>query len=376
MPLSRTIRIKLVSWMVVVAVAAPVGAIYSHTVYPAGSLNPGDWRVGMVTGALIALLSIPLEIFSRDFSPMVWVRKLPTGINWLVRSGIHFAIILFTLLGTQYVFDVFIYRRVLFSTISVDETAQDAIFCVIVLIATVFILEMRALLGGRVVATALFGGYSAPTEKQMIFLIVDMVKSSETAATLGGRRYHGFLSAVFKLVEVAVEEEEGEIYTFVGDALIASWPLDTASRNGRALRAVQSIFDALDKASSRFEDLYGTRPRVRAVLHGGNVILGQYGEMRRQVTYLGEVLNVTSRMERFAKQAGCEILVSHSLLAKSILPEGLTVAPLPAKHLALWQGNVELMILRRAGSVSQVPSLAANTCPIDPKRTASRQPIG
>ncbi len=107
MTLTRRIRVKIASWLTVVVIATIVGAVYSRMVYPEGSVNPGDWRVGAITGMVIALVSIPLEIFSRDLPLMIWVRGLPGGVNWLVRSAMHFAIILLALLGTQYIFDVY-----------------------------------------------------------------------------------------------------------------------------------------------------------------------------------------------------------------------------------------------------------------------------
>jgi adenylate cyclase len=353
MVLNRSLRIKLASWFVVVVLATAVGGLYSEFAYPVDGPNPGDWKVGMVTGALIALLSIPLEIFSRDFAPMVTIRGLPHGLNWLTRSVTHLSIILFALLGTQYFFDVFYYHRVLFSTISVAETTQDAIFASIVLLVVVFILEMRALVGGRVMAWAFLGGYEAPRVTQRIFVILDMVQSSEAAAVLGDRGFHSYLSDAFRLVEQAVGEEEGEIYTFIGDALIASWPLEGEAANARPLRALQRVFADLEADRATFLRRYGQMPQLRAVLHGGDVLIGQYGEQRRQVTYLGEVLNIASRMERFAKQTGAEVLISQTLLERIALPDGYLAAPVSAAQLDHWQGNVELMVLHRPRSTTQ-----------------------
>lgn len=359
MSLTRSLRIKLAGWLIVIPIAGLVGAVYSRMVYPDGSSNPGDWKVGAATGILIALFSIPLEIFSREFPLMVAIRNLPRGLRWLTRSAVHVSIILTVLLGTQYVFDTIVYGRPAYSTINVQETAQDAVFCAFVLIATVFVLEMRALLGGRVLATAMLGGYAAPAEEQRLFLIVDMVGSSQAAAELGGRRYHGFLSEAFRLAEREIEDEGGEIYTYVGDALFATWPLENPRRNARALNAAVRMFAALERAQAAFKKTYGRQPRMRAVLHGGTVLIGQYGDVRRQVTYLGEVLNVASRMERFAKNCCVEILISAPLLAQTALPATLAASPLEAVDVAGWKGPVGILALRRKGAAADVPSLTA-----------------
>ena len=361
MPLTRSMRIKLAGWLIVIPIAAVVGAVYSFMVYPAGSPNPGDWKVGAATGLLIALLSIPLEIFSREIPLMVTIRNLPRGMRWLTRSSLHVTVILAVLLATQYVFDTVVYGRPALSTINVQETTQDAMFCAFVLVATVFVLEMRSLLGGRVLATAMLGGYAAPAEEQRLFMIVDMVASSEAAEELGGRRYHGFLSETFRLVEGEIEEEGGEVYTYVGDALFATWRLEKPARNARALKAALRMFAALERASASFAKIYGRQPRIRAVLHGGTVLIGQYGDVRRQVTYLGEALNVASRMERFAKSSYVEILISAPLLAQTVLPAGLVATPLTEAELAGWKGSVGLATLRRQGTASESPSFTATS---------------
>jgi len=219
------------------------------------------------------------------------------------------------------------------------------------------------LLGGRVIANTLLGNYSAPSVKHRIFLLVDMVKSSEAATQLGDQGFHGYLSDVFRIVESSVEESGGEIYTFIGDALIASWPLGDKTNNAGVIIACLNTLDGLDRAAETFKARYGLAPRIRMVLHGGPVVLGQYGEARRQVTYLGEVLNVASRMERFAKLTGYDMIVSRELLMKLPLPAGVAVAPIPAATLDKWQGNVELLALHRAASASQLPTLPAKKRP-------------
>ena len=225
-------------------------------------------------------------------------------------------------------------------------------------------------LGGRVLATAMLGGYAAPAEERRLFMIVDMVGSSQAAGELGDRGYHGFLSEALRLVEGEIEDEGGEIYTYVGDALFATWRLESPDRNARALQAAARIFAALERASAAFAKTYRRQPRVRIVLHGGTVVVGQYGDVRRQVTYLGEVLNVASRMERFAKHHCVEILISESLLAQTALPSGLVAMALMEAELADWREPVSLLALRRREAASDSPSFAATNPPRETRRKA------
>ncbi|MFN0194820.1 MAG: adenylate/guanylate cyclase domain-containing protein [Aestuariivirga sp.] len=360
MSLSRLTRIKLWSWLACVLFAGIIGPVWSLLVYPPDSSNPGDWRVAVATGVAIALTALPLEIFSRELPLMIWIRSRRTPWNWLARMILHLCVILLCLLGTQFLFDALIHQRAIFSTISIEETSQDATFSALVLLLVVFVLEMRALLGGRVVANSFLGGAVAPKEQQRIFLLLDMVGSSGIAEVLGDRLYHGFLDQTFRRVERTIAEEGGEIYTFIGDAMIASWPLATPERNAAAARALLRLLRDLDEAAPSFERDYGHRARLRGVLHGGPVIIGEYGGARRQVTYLGEVLNVTSRLERFAKLSGHEILMSRQLFERMVLPEGLAVLPLRTGELAGWRGSVEVVALERQESALAPPKSVAN----------------
>ena len=47
------------------------------------------------------------------------------------------------------------------------------------------------------------------------------------------------------------------------------------------------------------------------------------GDSHRQITYLGDVLNTTARLEALSKSLGVEILASRSLLERGALPEGI-----------------------------------------------------
>ncbi len=145
--------------------------------------------------------------------------------------------------------------------------------------------------------------------------------------------------------------------------MIASWPLLDKPKNAGVVTACINMLGSLDAAGGTFHARYGIEPRMRMVMHGGPVVLGQYGDARRQVTYLGEVLNVASRMERFAKLTGYEMLVSRELLMKLPLPEGVAVAPIPAATLDKWQGNIELLALQRTFSASHLPTLPVKKRP-------------
>ncbi|MBL7858210.1 MAG: adenylate/guanylate cyclase domain-containing protein [Cyclobacteriaceae bacterium] len=64
---------------------------------------------------------------------------------------------------------------------------------------------------------------------------------------------------------------------------------------------------------------YNYAPAFKVALHYGQVIAGEIGIIKRDVTFSGDVLNTASRIQGKCKEYGVTILVSDDLL--NLLPE-------------------------------------------------------
>src|SRR5205085_11210965 len=111
----------------------------------------------------------------------------------------------------------------------------------------------------------------------------------------------------------------GEVHSYVGDAMIATWPLSNEQSNARAVAATFAILDHLAKESPDYCKRFGVKPRFRAALHGGPVVAGECGDSKRQITYLGDVLNVTARLEQLVKRIDAEFMISADMLLRLAL---------------------------------------------------------
>lgn len=67
---------------------------------------------------------------------------------------------------------------------------------------------------------------------------------------------------------------------------------------------------------------YGLLPEFKAGMHGGKVITGELGYNRREIAYMGDVLNTTARIEESCKKYGVKFLVSDFIMDRVPLPEG------------------------------------------------------
>ena len=67
-----------------------------------------------------------------------------------------------------------------------------------------------------------------------------------------------------------------------------------------------------------YQEKYGERPEFRAGLHGGSVVVTWIGEVKKEIVYIGDVLNTTARIQQNCKVWNNDFLVSESLLKEFV----------------------------------------------------------
>jgi adenylate cyclase len=63
-------------------------------------------------------------------------------------------------------------------------------------------------------------------------------------------------------------------------------------------------------------------------LHAGPVIAGEMGDVKRQIVFLGDTVNVAARLEQACRELDRDILISEALFSRLDLPEGVRAEPL------------------------------------------------
>ena len=118
----------------------------------------------------------------------------------------------------------------------------------------------------------------------------------------------------------AVEANGGEVLKFIGDAMLAIFPVEddavAASRN--ALGAVRAAKAAVNKENERRAS--AGRPRIRygLALHVGDVMYGNIGgDARLDFTVIGPAVNLTSRIELMCKTLDRSPLLSAEFARQS-----------------------------------------------------------
>jgi class 3 adenylate cyclase len=156
----------------------------------------------------------------------------------------------------------------------------------------------------------------ATSQVERIFMFLDIKSSTAIAEKLGHLKYFELLNDFFNDIADPIEQNHGEIYQYVGDEVVVSWPFSEGIQNANCLTCFYDIVDTIEKLNSRYVERYNLVPDFKAGLHYGKVSTGVIGTLKREIIYTGDVLNTTSRIEGQCNAYRVNILLSKDLVDK------------------------------------------------------------
>lgn len=164
------------------------------------------------------------------------------------------------------------------------------------LTVSLFYAEISEHIGHGVLVNFFTGKYHTPKEETRIFLFSDMKASTQIAERLGHVAYFELLRAYYADLSEAIVTHAGEIYQYVGDEVIVSWPAESGLRNQHCLRCYQAMKADLQARAGWYLQRFGVVPDFKAALHVGTVTTGEIGALKKEIIFTGDVLNATARM--------------------------------------------------------------------------------
>jgi adenylate cyclase len=143
----------------------------------------------------------------------------------------------------------------------------------------------------------------------------DLRRFTRMSDQLPGERVIGILNDLFDLQAKAIVGHGGEILKFIGDGLLAIFPVanpDEAARTaGNALAAAQEAQAALGVMRAGASQAGDPPLEIVVALHYGTVIYGNIGAANRlDFTLIGPAVNLVSRIEAIAKSLDLPLIVS------------------------------------------------------------------
>ena len=151
----------------------------------------------------------------------------------------------------------------------------------------------------------------------VVVMFVDIVGFTKMAEQVSPERVVSILREFHSRMETSVFEHGGTLDKFLGDGLMVTFGTPESSDED-AKNAIRCSF-AMQKSMDEWNDARVTQGeqaiRLSVGLHYGIVILGDIGSERRlEYAVLGDVVNVSSRLENLTRKLGVSIVMSDEVV--------------------------------------------------------------
>ena len=315
MALDDRLRLVLPRIFRLTVIGAVAGAAYGYATAGGDGLT-GIARGGL-TGAVIAGIIVSLDTFVLQ-APGAPLTRAPFLLNVGVRSLVYLVVFVLCIPAGNWLLP----NPGGTGTITISR--DDIVYSFAVTFVVTFLLEVNTLLGQNVLLAFITGRYHRPRVEQRVFLIIDMKNSTAAAERLGEVAFHRLLDRLIGDLSGPIVLHKGEIHKYVGDELIATWPLAEGLRQARCLLA---CFDAIARMAAlgpSYAREFGRPAEVRAALHCGPVVVGEMGSFKKEIALSGDTLNTTARLVDACRETGQPVIASAALLERLVVPAGIT----------------------------------------------------
>ncbi len=183
-------------------------------------------------------------------------------------------------------------------------------------------------------------------------MFLDLKGSVQISEKLGPIMFNQFKNDFFSDIVEPILETEGEIYQYVGDEVVVTWPLSKGIQNGNFIRCFWDIHEIVQNQRERYLRRYDLVPEFRAGVAGGEVVTAEIGDLKRDLVYSGDPVNLAARLEGKAKELGVFLLADRKLIIqKDLASKDFVIATHGASKLKGVSENVELVSINlKSGS--------------------------
>nr|WP_297916360.1 adenylate/guanylate cyclase domain-containing protein [uncultured Allomuricauda sp.] len=211
------------------------------------------------------------------------------------------------------------------SSVTFDERFEIIllfmVFCSCLVIFLIKVANER--FGKGVFAKILLGQYKTPKEEDRIFMFLDLKDSTTIAEILGHLKYSLFIQDCFYDLNTVVSKFEAEIYQYVGDEVVLTWPYAKGITNNNCVALFFEFQQCQLSRGNYYQRNYGIYPRFKAGVHGGALMIAQVGFVKKQLAFHGDVINTSARIQKQCNNYNVPLLVSEKLIKDLKIPEHL-----------------------------------------------------
>lgn len=174
----------------------------------------------------------------------------------------------------------------------------------------------------------IMGAFYHPRSIEHIFMFLDLKDSTTHAERLGHIEFGSLIQDCFMDMSV-VSEYGASFYQYVGDESILYWEVADGTADGNCLRAFFAFSRKLEQKRDYYLERYGLFPTFKAGANIGLATVLEVGEIKREIAYLGDVLNTAARIQGMCNVYQENLLVSETLVSRlRSVPANLEIDPI------------------------------------------------
>ncbi len=276
---------------------------------------------GVIVGLFLGLNFGILELFLLK-KLNIHLKKYPFYLVALIKVVLYTSISFLAFNSLGFIFGYFqgkTLEEYYASLLTVGRITQIGTAIVMYTIIILF-LQISRLLGDGVLLKFLYGKYHNPVEEERIFMFLDVKSSTTIAEKIGHKKFYSFLNSFFHEITEPVLMTRAEIYQYVGDEIVFHWTTENGVKDANCLSIYFLIKKKIEENKHQYLSEYGVVPEFKAGVHFGKVIIGQIGDIKREIVFNGDVLNTTSRIQDLCNTYHQDLIISRRLLSILKLP--------------------------------------------------------
>ena len=181
---------------------------------------------------------------------------------------------------------------------------------------TQFMLQVNDKFGPGILWKFITGKYYHPRREERIFMFLDLKSSTTIAEQMNSEKFFGLLKEIFNDITEPILISQGEIYQYVGDEVVVTWPTDKGLAENNCIQCFFRVQQALEQRKEHYSREYDLLPEFKAGLHIGEATVGEIGVVKKDIVYSGDVLNTTSRIQAECNNNNVNLLLSSDLVER------------------------------------------------------------
>lgn len=281
--------------------------------------------IGLFSGLSIGSLEL---IFDRG--PLMWqVRRLPGGFVQTIRFTFFF-----TSLFVSICLGLWVASTLVGNPIETDMwyrlIASSSLLALALALMLLPIFKIMQILTLPTLIRAMLGQYLHPNSEERGILFMDLKGSTQLIERIGDKAFLRFLNEILFQINGIILKHKGEIYRYVGDEFIITWPEQHLQGS---LDCIIEIQNRLESNADKFKRRFGCEPEFRFGLHFGEVLVGELGDLRAEIALIGDAINTTKRIEDVCRHFPFDVLVSDVYLERVNCPTH--TRPVPVEEIRL-----------------------------------------